>query len=120
MNVIGLFIPKIISLLMIWIPTYDIKYKLVLFVIWTIKLLIDYSVSQPGHRGRIYKITSSVSFEFGELIITLFQLAPAVVFLIFSLYAKTWMPCLVGSITVTLLFFQLIQDIMEVIKKDRS
>jgi len=119
MNVKGLFFPKIISLLAIWIPPYDIKFKLGLFVIWVIKLLIDYSASQPAHSDRIYKTTSGVSFEVGELIITLFQLAPAVAFLILSLCLEMWIPCLVGSISVVLLSVQLIQDIVGVIRKKR-
>lgn len=57
MNIIGLMGSKIVSLLMILIPTYEIKHKLILVFLWIVKLMIDYDAARPGHGGNVYKLT---------------------------------------------------------------
>ena len=55
MNIIGIMGPKLVTVLTILIPSIDTRDKIVLVLIWFIKLAIDYDVARPGHGGNIYK-----------------------------------------------------------------
>ena len=125
MNIIGLMGPKIISLLIILIPAYEMKYKLVLVFLWIVKLMVDYDVARPGHGGNVYKLTKKVDFEVGELIVACVQFIPAVVFSASTVVIKTWIPAIPGALTTTINFVSILCCIKEVIvegkrRRDRN
>lgn len=115
MNIIGLMGPKIVSLLMILIPTYEIKHKLILVILWILKLMIDYDAARPGHGGNIYKLTKKVEFEVGELIVASVQFIPAIVFSIFTVVMKTWIPAIPGAVATIINFASILWCIKDVI-----
>ena len=115
MNIIGLMGPKIISFLIILIPAYEMKYKLVLVFFWIVKLLVDYDVARPGHGGNVYKLTKKVDFEVGELIVACVQFIPAVVFSASTVVMKTWIPAIPGALATTINFVSILYCIKEVI-----
>lgn len=115
MNIIGLMGSKIVSLLMILIPTYEIKHKLILVFLWIVKLMIDYDAARPGHGGNVYKLTKKVEFEVGELIVSIVQFIPAIVFSISTVVMKTWIPAIPGALATTINFVSILYCIKEVI-----
>lgn len=115
MNIIGLMGPKIVSLLMILIPTYEIKHKLILVFLWIIKLMIDYDAARPGHGGNVYKLTKKVEFEVGELIVSIVQFIPAIVFSISTVVMKTLIPAIPGAVATIINFASILWCIKDVI-----
>lgn len=115
MNIIGLMGPKIVSLLMILIPTYEIKHKLILVFLWIVKLMIDYDAARPGHGGNVYKLTKKVEFEVGELIVSIVQFMPAIVFSISTVVMKTWIPAIPGAVATIINFASILWCIKDVI-----
>lgn len=115
MNIIGLMGPKIISLLMILIPTYEIKHKLILVILWIFKLMIDYDAARPGHGGNVYKLTKKVEFEVGELIVAFVQFIPAIIFSISTFVMKTWIPAIPGAVATIFNFASILWCIKDVI-----
>lgn len=115
MNVIGLMGSKIISLLIILIPAYEIKYKLVLVFLWIVKLMVDYDVARPGHGGKVYKLTKKVKFEVGELIVPCVKFIPAVVFSVSTVVMKTWIPAILGAVATKINFLSILWCIKEAI-----
>lgn len=115
MNIIGLMGPKIFSLLMILIPTYEIKHKLILVFLWIVKLMIDYDAARPGHGGNVYKLTKKVEFEVGQLIVSIVQFMPAIVFSISTVVMKTWIPAIPGAVATIINFASILWCIKDVI-----
>lgn len=115
MNIIGLMGPKIVSLLMILIPTYETKHKLILVFLWIVKLMIDYDAARPGHGGNVYRLTKKVEFEVGELIVSIVQFIPAIVFSIFTVVMKTWIPAIPGAVATIINFVSILWCIKDVI-----
>lgn len=99
-NIIGLMIPKIISLLAILIPSISSESKILLCLIWFITLLTDYDIARPAHNGNIYKLTKNASYEIGELVAQCIRLVPASIFLALTIMTKAWIPIVVGAISV--------------------
>lgn len=115
MNIIGLMGPKIVSLLMILIPTYEIRHKLFLVFLWIAKLMIDYDAARPGHSGNIYKLTKGVEFEVGELIVLVIQFIPAAAFLLATTLMRAWIPFVPGVIAALVYFSSIVCCIKDVI-----
>ena len=109
MNIIGLIVPKIVSLLCILIPSISPHDKAILAAIWLFKLIIDYDIAKPGHRGKIYVLTKKVSFEIGELIIIGVQLIPAVVYLVVTVLMGAWIAFVPGVIGIVYCLFSFIR-----------
>lgn len=115
MNTIGLMGPKIISLLMILIPEYELKYKIVLLFLWIVKLVVDYDAARPGHGGNVYKLTKCVEFEVGELIVACVQFIPAILFSAATIVMRTWIPAIPGAIATLINFASILWCIKDVI-----
>lgn len=122
MNIIGLIGPKSVTLLIILIPAYELKYKFVLVLIWFLKLVVDYDAARPGHGGNVYKLTKGFEFEVGELIVACIQFVPALIFLLAVILMKTWIPAIPGVLAALMYFASIIWCIKDVIveKKRRK
>ena len=119
MNIIGIFAPKIIVLLTIWIPRYEITSKLFLTVVWLVKLGIDYEVARPGHSGRIYRICDAFTFETTAIIIAVIQFIPTIIFMIIAFDRKTIVPLIVGGIAVIFYFLEVVTEIKNAVEDKR-
>ena len=115
MNIIGLMVPKLITLLTILIPSINVRDKLILVIIWLAKLIIDYDVARPGHSGNIYKLTKSVEFEIGELIVACVQFISASLFLTVTIMMKTWIPFIPGVVGALIYLGLIVYCIKEII-----
>lgn len=114
MNIIGIFVPKLISLLMIGVSSVEIRGKVMLLAIWFLKLILDYDAAKPGHRGAIYGFARKIKGEIDELLVGLIQLIPAVVFLVITIRIKAWLLLIPGVIKAadhTIFIFYCINDI---------
>lgn len=115
MNIIGLMGPKIVSLLIILIPEYELKYKIVLLILWIVKLVVDYDAARPGHGGNVYKLTKHVEFEVGELIVACVQFIPAILFSAATVVMRTWIPAIPGALATLINFASILWCIKDVI-----
>lgn len=119
MNIIGIIGLKLVTLLTIIIPSIDMKDKVVLVLIWLIKLIVDYDAARPGHSGNIYKLTKSVEFEVGKLIVLIIQFIPAAAFLFATTLMRAWIPFLPGVIAVLVYFSLIVCCIKDVIVEEK-
>lgn len=113
-------VPKIISLLTILIPSITVSDKLILVVIWLVKLIIDYDVVRPGHSGFIYKLVYKVKFMVGNLIVGCVQFVPAILFLITTILMKAWIPFISGVIGVIICLIEIIDCIKAIINEEKK
>lgn len=119
MNIIGFMVPKLITLLTILIPSIDIRDKLILGIIWFMKLVIDYDAARPGHSGNIYRFTQRVEFEVGELIVALVQFIPAAIFLTATILMKTWIPFIPGVVGALIYLVSIVCCIKDIIVESK-
>lgn len=115
MNIIGIMGPKLVTLLTILIPSIDTSNKVVLVLIWFIKLVIDYDAARPGHSGNIYKFTKGIKFEFRELLVSIVQFIPAAAFLLFTILMRVWIPFVPGMIAVLVYFSSIVCCIKNIV-----
>mgnify|MGYP005766234689 CR=1 FL=1 len=115
MNIIGIMGPKLVTLLTILIPSIDTRDKIVLILIWFIKLTVDYDAARPGHSGNVYKLTKNVNFEVGELIVSIFQFIPAAAFLLAVILMRTWIPFVPGVVSASVYFYAIVSCIKDII-----
>lgn len=115
MNIIGIMGPKLVTLLTVLIPSIDTRVKVLLVLIWFIKLIIDYDAARPGHSGNIYKLTKGVEFEVGELIVLVIQFIPAAAFLLATTLMRAWIPFVPGVIAALVYFSSIVCCIKDVI-----
>lgn len=125
MNIIGIMGPKLVTLLAILIPSIDTKEKIVLVLIWFIKLVIDYDAARPGHSGNIYKLIKDIDFEVGELIVAIIQFIPAAAFLLATILMRTWIPVVPGVVAALVYFSAIVCCIKDIIvegkrRRDRN
>lgn len=119
MNIIGLIVPKIISILTIWIPPIGIKSKIILSALWLIKLIVDYDIARPGHSGNIYKLTKKMNFEVGEFIVSCIQFFPAMTFLLATVVMEAWIPAIPVIVVVFIYFTSIIWHIKDAIMEKK-
>ena len=115
MNIIGIMGPKLVTLLTVLIPSIDTRVKVLLVLIWFIKLIIDYDAARPGHSGNIYKLTKNVNFEVGELIVSIIQFIPAAAFLLAAILMRTWIPFAPGVVSALVYFSAIVCCIKDII-----
>lgn len=120
MNIVGILVPKLVTLVTILVPPIDTGDKIVLVLIWFVKLLIDYDAVRPGHSGNIYKLTKGVSFEVGELMVAIVQFIPAAIFLLTVMLMKAWIPFIPGVIAALVCLSSVICCINNVISEGKS
>lgn len=119
MNIIGVIVPKLVILLTILIPSIDIKNKIILLVVLSVKLMIDYDVAKPGHSGCIYKLTRKAEFEVGELIVACVQFIPAIIFLTATILMRAWIPFIPGIMGALICFISVVCRIKDAIVESR-
>jgi len=108
MNIIGIMGPKLVTLLTILIPTINIMDKVVLVLIWFIKLIVDYDAARPGHSGNVYKLTKGVEIEVGKLMVSIIQFIPAAIFLLATILMRAWNPFVPGVIAALVYFSSIV------------
>ncbi len=116
MNVIGVFAPKIVSFFIIWLSPVCLENKAILTIIWLIKLIIDYDVAKPSHRGVVYKAVRKMEIESAELVVNCIQFMPAILFLIMVFTMGTEVLLIPGVIAVLVhivLIISCIKDIKD-------
>lgn len=122
-NIIGITLPKLITLLTILISPTKVSNKLILIVILVGKFLLDYDCGKPGHRGDIYQLTEHLDFDAGELVVTCIQIVPAVIFLVATILMKLWVPFVPGIIAVLIGLSSIIReaiDYIEIRRRNRN
>lgn len=105
MNVIGIMVPKIVSLLTIWIPPYGIVAKLILTAIWIAKLVADFDYHQPGHSGKVYKLTEKFSFDVQMVVVKCIGLILPLIFIYVAFRFEAWIPLAMGIMSVISVIF---------------
>lgn len=105
MNVIGIMVPKIVSLLTIWIPPYGIVAKLILTAIWIAKLVADFDYHQPGHSGKVYKLTNKLSDNTQMNVVLGIELILPLIFIYVAFRFEAWIPLAMGILSVINVIF---------------
>lgn len=100
MNIIGIFGPKILTLLTIWIPPYDISGKLLLSFICGVKLMWDYERNRPGNKGFAYRLTSRFCIDTQEIIICAMGLCVSLAFGVAAFRYSAWIPAILGLVSI--------------------
>lgn len=119
MNIIGIMGPKLVTLLTILIPSIDTSDKVVLVLIWFIKLVVDYDAARPGHSGNIHKFTKGIKFEVGELIASIVQFIPVAAFLLATTLMRVWIPFVPGVIAALVYFSSIVCCVKDVIVEEK-
>lgn len=116
MNWIEIFGPKIIVLLAIWIPGYAFETKVVLSIIWQIKLLLDYDIQRPGHSGYIYKIFSIMPYGIMMLLVALIGFIPTLFFEYVVIKEKCVLLIILGAVSLLFNMEPIISSAKDIIK----
>lgn len=115
MNVIGIVVPKLLSLVMIFCSSIDIRGKLSLLALWFLKLILDFSSARPGHSGAIYQFTRNFSFETGELVVNGILFVLSLLFLAGTIQMQAWLPMVPGTIAAVRHMIETAQCIKDII-----
>lgn len=107
--------PKVIAILFILIPNYELMEKIVLTLLWLLSLIIDYDIARPSHRGNVYKLTKRLEFNLGELVVACIKFVPGFCFFLATILMKTWISAIPGSIVLLIGLSSIAYSIREVI-----
>lgn len=120
MNLIGIFVPKIILLLGIWIPNYDLNCKLLLTAICGCKLIWDFDRSRPGNSGVSYRLTSFLSGGVQDFLISAVCLCISLAFEYVAFRNSAWIPTILGMISVAFSLFEILGSIKMALPDKKS
>ena len=109
MNIIGLMVPKIISLLVILLPNYNVKQKMILIGIWVLKFVISYEAAKQNH-----------GWKFKNVVIRYLYFIPDVIFVVTAARMNAWIPTILGVMTVLLDTALLIETIVQTIVRKKQ
>lgn len=113
MNIVGVFAPKILTLLAIWIPPYAFSSKLLLSLMCGVKLMWDFERGRPGNKGLAYRLTSRFCIDTQEIIISAITFCISLIFGVTSVCKQTWIPTVCGVISVAFSFYELAGNIKD-------
>lgn len=102
---------KIVSLLTVWLPAYDIIAKKHLTVIFVIKLFVDFSMTQPhGEPGKIRILAKKISKKYGHIIANLLVLILNLIMAFVAFKYKAWIPAVIATVITLANLFEINND----------
>lgn len=120
MNLIGIFGPKILVLLAIWLPPYDLSNKLLLSLICGGKLIWDFDRCKPGHKGLAYRLSSRFCIDTQEIIIGVITFCISLLFGVATICKHAWIPAVCGIISVVFSIYELVGSIKDAVVSKKS
>ena len=111
MNFFSFLFIKLISILTIWTPNYDIVAKKYLTVIFVIKLFVDFSmIKQHGEQGIIKKAAKKISPKYGHIMANLLHLMLNVFMAFVAFKTEAWIPAVMATIMSVAVLFDIKRD----------
>ena len=115
MNVFVVYVPKVILLLTVWIPEYELNVKIVLTLLCILNFIFVYDIAKPGHSGKVYKFTDKFKFETGEIIVSALHLILKLTFEFVAILSATWIPAIFEGLLTVFILYELIKNIIDAI-----
>lgn len=115
MNIFVVYVPKIILILTVWIPEYELTVKIVLTLLCILDFIFVYDIAKPCHGGRVYKITYKFKFETGEIIVSALHLIIKLMFEFVAIFSVAWIPAIFEGLLTVFILYELINNIIDAI-----
>lgn len=115
MNIFAVYVPKVILLLTVWVPEYELTVKIVLTLLCILDFIFVYDIAKPGHSGRVYKFTDKFIFETSEIIVSALHLIVKLAFEFVAILSAAWIPAIFDGLLTVFILYELINNIIDAI-----
>lgn len=111
MNIFAVYVPKVILLLTVWVPEYELTVKIVLTLLCILDFIFVYDIAKPGNSGRVYKFI----FETSEIIVSALHLIVKLAFEFVAILSAAWIPAIFDGLLTVFILYELINNIIDAI-----